>query len=64
MLAIAFCWAHAIGEWLAQQKPIKIKKHGRFAKSIFRAGFDRLRRVLTNFELDVFSTICRFLSCT
>lgn len=64
VLAIAFCWAHAVGEWLVQHKPIKFKKHGRLAKSIFRTGFDHLRRVLTNFELDVFSSICSFLSCT
>lgn len=64
MLAIAFCWAHAVGQWLTQQKPIKIKKHGRLAKSIFRTGFDHLRRILTNFQPLVFSTICKFLSCT
>ena len=64
LLAIAFCWAHIVGEWLAQQKPIKIKKHGRLAKSIFRYGFDKLRRVFTNFESAIFSMLCTFLSCT
>jgi hypothetical protein len=28
--------------------PIVIKKHGRPARSIFRVGFDRLRKVLLN----------------
>lgn len=48
LLALAFCWAHLAGEWLAQQEPLKIKKHGRLAKSIFRHGFDHLRRILCN----------------
>ena len=64
LLAIAFCWAHIVGEWLAELKPIKIKKHGRLAKSIFRLGFDKLRRVFTNFEPTNFSMLCSFLSCT
>lgn len=40
LLAIAFCWAHLVGEWRHEQKPIKIKKHGRPAKSLFRYGLD------------------------
>lgn len=36
LLAIAFAWAHLVGEWLHEQKPIPIKKHGRLAKSFFR----------------------------
>jgi len=34
-LAIAFGWAHIIGEWRHEIKPIKIKKHGRPAQSLF-----------------------------
>src|SRR5215213_9329146 len=48
LLALAFCWAHLAGEWLAHQEPLQIKKHGRLAKSIFRHGFDHLRRILCN----------------
>lgn len=48
LLAIAFCWAHITGEWLNDQKPIKIKKHGRKAISIFRYGFDYLREMILN----------------
>jgi hypothetical protein len=41
LLAIAFCWAHKVGQWRAiNQKPIKLKKHGRPSKSIFRYGLD------------------------
>ncbi|MBN2011101.1 transposase [candidate division KSB1 bacterium] len=36
ILAIAFAWAHLVGEWLHEQIPVKIKKHGRLIKSIFR----------------------------
>lgn len=49
LLAITFCWCHKIGEWLHEQKPLKLKKHGRKPKSIFRLGFDHLRRIITNF---------------
>lgn len=41
---IAFCWAHYTGEWRhAYVKPIKIKKHGRLAKSYFKYGLDWVR---------------------
>lgn len=46
ILAVAFCWAHKIGEWQNAVKPIKIKKHGRKAISIFRSGVNILRRIL------------------
>lgn len=66
LLTIALCWAYRTGQWLSEQKPIQIKKHGRKAKSIFRYGFDYLRRILFNLEqyqTDFFETL-RFLSCT
>ena len=40
--AIAFCWAHYIGEWQHEAKPLKNKTHGRKEKSIFRVGLDYL----------------------
>jgi hypothetical protein len=48
LLAIAFCWAHLVGEWKHEQKPIKIKKHGRPAISLFRYGMDYIIDTLTN----------------
>lgn len=42
LLAIAFAWAHRTGEWQSIKKPIKIKKHGRPATSLFRYGLDFL----------------------
>ena len=46
VLALAFFWAQRIGEWLHARKPIRIKKHGRRAISLFRLGLDHLRRIL------------------
>ena len=44
---IAFCWAHRVGEWQHERvKPIKIKKHQRPAKSIFRLGLDIIKGAL------------------
>jgi hypothetical protein len=48
VVTIAFCWAYHVGAWLNEIKPIRIKKHQRPAKSIFRYGFDRIRHVLFN----------------
>ena len=68
LMSVAFCWAYIAGEWLARTNPIKIKKHGRLAKSIFRHGFDYLRRILCNQDcvrkrID-FIRLCNLLSCT
>jgi hypothetical protein len=65
LLTLALCWAHRVGEWLTEQKPIVIKKHGRKAKSIFRTGFDCLRRIVLNLEscADDYLKVLRFLSC-
>jgi hypothetical protein len=68
LLAFAFCWAHIIGEWLTRQQPLKIKKHGRKARSIFRHGFDYLRRILCNLasitQQVAFRQVTKLLSCT
>lgn len=46
VLAIAFCWCHVTGEWIASQKTVKIKKHGRKTFSLFRLGLDHIGRIL------------------
>jgi len=48
VLAIVFAWCHVIGEWKNANEPIKIKKHGRKAISIFRYGLDKIRGILLN----------------
>jgi Transposase DDE domain len=68
LLSICFCWAHLVGEWLSRQQPLKVKKHGRLARSIFRHGFDHLRRILCgdlcNSERFAFRQVIKLLSCT
>ena len=65
-MTLALCWAIKTGEWLHQQQPIKIKKHGRPAKSIFRYGLDYLRSIVIDLDLkqDEFLHSLQFLSCT
>ncbi len=65
-MAIAYEWAIKTGDWLHQHQPIKVKKHGRLAKSIFRYGLDYLRSILTDLDLkhDEFCHSLQFLSCT
>ena len=48
VITIAFCWAYHVGAWLNDQKPIRIKKHQRPEKSVFRYGFDLIRNALFN----------------
>lgn len=46
LISLALVWCVLIGEWLAEQKELKIKKHGRKPVSLFRRGLDCLRQVL------------------
>jgi hypothetical protein len=66
LMAIAFCWAHLVGEWLNEIKPLKVKKHRRLQKSIFRYGLDYMRSILLNIQdkSHEFFMIVRILSCT
>jgi hypothetical protein len=68
LLALGFCWAHIVGEWLSRQKALKTKKHGRVAVSIFRLGLNHLRRILCNlsdrFQQIAFRQVTQLLSCT
>jgi hypothetical protein len=68
LMVLAFCWAYRTGQWLIRTEVLKIKKHGRLAKSIFRHGFDHLRRILCNqdclLERLAFQRLCQLLSCT
>ena len=66
LLALALCWAVKTGEWLHQHQPLKLKKHGRLAKSIFRYGLDYLRSIVTDLDLKAYEFLhsLPFLSCT
>ena len=68
LLALAFCWAHVVGEWLSVQQPLTLKKHGRKARSLFRHGLNHLRRILCNqlckAERIELGRVIKLLSCT
>ncbi|HEY9768618.1 MAG TPA: IS4 family transposase [Coleofasciculaceae cyanobacterium] len=66
LMSFALCWAIKMGEWLHQYQPIKIKKHGRLAKSILRYGLDYLRSIFTDLDLkqSQFLDSLKLLSCT
>ena len=66
LMTLALCWAVKIGEWLHEHKPIRVKKQGRLAKSIFRYGLAHLRSIVTDLDLkqDDFIFSLQFLSCT
>lgn len=47
VLSVAFAWAHKTGEWRSEARRIKIKKHGRPAISLFRAGLDFIAEAIS-----------------
>jgi hypothetical protein len=49
VMTIAFAWSYRTGDIFEKIEPITIKSHGYRAKSIFRHGYDYLRRLLINF---------------
>lgn len=66
LMTLALCWAIKVGQWLHSHFPLKVKKHGRLAKSIFRYGLDYLRSLVSDLDLksDAFFHSLQFLSCT
>ncbi|MFN7946977.1 MAG: IS4 family transposase [Blastocatellia bacterium] len=67
LLALTFCWCHKVGEWLHAQQALKLNKYGRRPKSLFRRGFDHLRRLIVNFsrfDLAAWQLTIKLLSCT
>lgn len=64
LVMIAFVWCYKVGIYLHQLNPIKIKNHGRKAKSIFKNGLDYVANALLNTVNQNFIEIISFLSCT
>ena len=64
LVMIAFVWCYKVGIYLHHLNPIKIKKHGRKAKSIFKNGLDYVANSLLNTVNQNFIEIISFLSCT
>ena len=65
LVMIAFVWCYKIGDFIDTNiKPIKIKKHGNRAISVFRYGLDYLSRTLMS-KCNTLNINClKFLSCT
>jgi len=63
VMAIAFCWSYRVGEEKDKEAPIKKKSHGRRAKSLFRYGFDELRKIFLNIEsqIELVSSVLKLL---
>ena len=64
LVMMAFVWCYKVGIYLHQIKPIKIKKHGRMAKSIFKYGLDYIASILLNPVNQNNINLTKFLSCT
>lgn len=65
LLAVAFVWAHRIGEFQATQRPIplkKLRKQRRPQNSFFRLGLDYLRDLLTSFKINL-KKFKKYLRC-
>jgi transposase len=55
---IAFVWAYKAGIFLDSIYPIKIKNHGKKAKSLFKYGLTGLSNVLFSNDIDKFKECC------
>lgn len=64
LILIAFVWAYKAGIYLNSLVPIKIKKHGRRAKSLFKYGLTSLAKILFTGNITDYEKYCKFLSCT
>src|SRR5690606_41329011 len=62
---IAVVWCYRVGDYLDRQiKPIKIKKHGRRAKSVFKYVLDYISECLLSRVNKLKINIIQILSCT
>lgn len=64
LVMVAFVWCYRVGIYLHVIRPIKVKRHGRRAKSIFRYGLDYISNCLLNALKPMEIDIIKFLSCT
>ena len=64
LILVAFAWVYRAGIHLDSLNPIKIKKHGRRAKSLFKYGLNYIANMLFGNDIDKFKECCKFLSCT
>ena len=65
IVMVAFAWAYVVGVFANENvKPIKILKHGKRAKSIFKYGLETIATVLLNPFTTIDVEVFKFLSCT
>jgi Transposase DDE domain len=65
LVFMAFVWCYLVGIHVDQNiRPIKIKKHGFRAKSLFKYGLDFIANTLLNPQNQSDVNIFEFLSCT
>jgi len=64
LVLIVFAWVYKAGIYFDTLQPIKIKKHGRRAKSLFKYGLTNIANLLFSNDIDKFNQCCKFLSCT
>jgi Transposase DDE domain. len=65
LVIVAFTWAYIVGIYVHLNiKEIKIKKHGRKQKSLFKQGLTVIANILLNPKCRWKIDICKFLSCT
>ncbi len=64
LVMLAFVWCYKVGIYLHEICSIKIKKHGRMSKSIFKYGLDYISSALLNLINQNNINLIRFLSCT
>ena len=62
---VAFVWCYRVGDHLDRGvRPIKVKKHGRRAVSVFKHGLDYLSECLLSGYNKLNINLIQFLSCT
>jgi hypothetical protein len=64
LVLVAFAWVYRAGIYLDSLIPIKVKRHGRRAKSLFKYGLDYVANMLFSNDINKFKECCKFLSCT
>ena len=65
IVILAFAWAYVVGVFVNENlKPIRILKHGKKAKSLFKYGLEIIATVLLNPLAATNIEIFKFLSCT
>lgn len=64
LVIVAFVWAYKVGIFMNEICPIKIKKHGRKAHSLFKYGLTYLANALFSRDISKINQYYKFLSCT